>query len=272
MDNLSSESVSCKNCGHQYNGFYCPQCGQKHITTRITVKESLKKWLGVIVNLEKGLWPTSWLMFKDPKKVINDYLNGITVPYSHPFRFLFLWLTVQVFLILSSGVFDMTQGNFYTEMQGQPQQMNEGQQKLLSGVKQYLQLFLVLSMPFLAMATKLFFRQRSLNFAEHLVVNSYAYGASLILSLLMIPFYYFAENHMVSLQLIGMGVSIIYMAYVYSSIFYENVFLVVFKSVGVMLIWFIGMSILMIIGVIVVFSIQVAINPEILEKFKSVGS
>lgn len=267
--------INCKSCQHSYAGHHCPSCGQKHIDKRITVKDSLKHWVGSFFNYERGMWHTIWLLLKDPRKIITEYFDGITKPYVHPFRFLFLWLTINVFVLISSGVFESTQQDFMTGFSEGTTNSGEGAKaaeavsaKLQEAIQKYMNLLLVLSIPFLALATSWLFRKAKLNFAEHLVLNSFAYGESLIIGFLFFPLYVLDREHFMIIQMISLLVSILYLTYVYWSIFRQNFIVTFIKSIFVMILWFIGISLLIVVIMVAYFIFTVITNPELIEKYK----
>ncbi|MDC1451187.1 hypothetical protein N8371_02055 [Vicingaceae bacterium] len=62
--------ASYKSCGTELNGAYCSSCGERTISKRFTVKESIGWLLTNIFNLEKGFLHTTWALIKSPGKVI----------------------------------------------------------------------------------------------------------------------------------------------------------------------------------------------------------
>lgn len=271
MDNPITETIACKNCGHHFEGTYCPKCGQKRINDRITLKDSIRHWLGVMINFDRGLWHTTWMMLKNPGKVIHDYLNGITRPYLHPFRFLFLWLTVQIFFMFATGLYDRIQSNMQMEMGGQASQSAQlaVQQHYQELIRTYMQLFFILGIPGLALGTKMTFAKAKLNFAEHLALNSFAYGASMTIGFIAFPLYFVDLGSMMASQLLAIGFTIAYMAYVYQSTFKGNVILNILKAIVAMLVWFIGFMIIILLFLILYFVYLGIFKPGFIENLKS---
>ncbi len=84
--------LQCKNYQTEFDGNFCPNCGQKYIDKRFTVKESIAWAFHSIFNFDKGFGLTSKDLILKPGKVIIGFLNGITVKYAHPFRFILFGL------------------------------------------------------------------------------------------------------------------------------------------------------------------------------------
>tara|TARA_R110002072_G_scaffold12269_5_gene53494 strand:- start:1185 stop:2048 length:864 start_codon:yes stop_codon:yes gene_type:complete len=265
MDNQAVENYNCKSCGQQFEGNYCPSCGQKKIVNRLVLKDSVRHLFGVMVNFERGLWHSSILMFKNPAKVINDYINGITKPYIHPFRYLFLWLTIQIFLMFSTGLFDMIQSQMALELQAQ-QQDSEFQLAVNQAIRKYMQIFFVLSIPFLAWGTRLLFRKKRLNFAEHLVVNSFGYGTTLLMSTLILPLYFFVGDNLMKIQMLSLILNIAIHAYIYKRVFEERIIPTILKSIMAVVFWLIGFCLNMILFFIFYIIYLIIYNPDLLKS------
>lgn len=262
MDNQAIENYSCKSCGQGFEGSYCPSCGQKKIVNRLVLKDSIRHLLGVMVNFEKGLWHTTIWMFKRPGKVINDYLNGVTKPYIHPFRYLFLWLTINLFLMFSTGLFDQVQAEMAVEMN---QESNPISDLLLNWMKNYMQLFFLVSIPFLALGTKVLFRKMKLNFAEHLVINSFGYGTAMVVSTLIIPFYFLFPDYHWTVQMISLILGVSIHGYLYSGIFKQNIFLAIFKAIFAYIFWIIGFFLTILLFLIIYITYLGFTDPELLK-------
>lgn len=232
----------CRLCEAEHQGQYCPECGQKYIAHRITLRESFSQFLNLISNLDRGLWPTTWQMLRRPALVIDRYFKGATSLYTHPFRFLFIWLTLQVFLITSTGFAEAIQAEVSQSLTQAPP--DPRMQPLLDFYYNYLNLFLAASIPFLALGSKLLFRARSFNYAEHFVITAYAYGEAVLLTTLLMPLYFLDRELLTYASYLNMSLMFIYMTYVYTAVFGSNYLLNFLKTIAIFIIWFVGMMII----------------------------
>lgn len=99
---LTCDQHVCINCGESFDGDYCPRCGQKGETKRLTFKNVMISALDVWgAGNHSMLRNIIHLMFR-PGYMIRDYLNGHRQPYFPPFKMLFIF--VAVFLIFVSSV------------------------------------------------------------------------------------------------------------------------------------------------------------------------
>ena len=81
---------TCKNCGLEYKGNFCPRCGQKANISRLTPKNLLSNTLEVWDFNNKSVPGTILELFYRPGHFIRDYLNGHRAPYYAPIKLLFL--------------------------------------------------------------------------------------------------------------------------------------------------------------------------------------
>ena len=210
----------CKSCENKFEGIYCNQCGQKVITERFTVKSFFATFIAIITNVESGFWRTVVDLFKQPAQVINDYINGKTKPYYHPLRYIIILTTLSALFNIYFGVFDATQ----TDMQHlfNPNATDEEiarQHKVNEYIKQYLNIIPILMIPFISIVSYRLFKKHQLNYAEHLVANTYM-GAQL--NFIGFPFLVlyavFPEYTTFSIPLAALTSSLFY-AYVYQGLF-----------------------------------------------------
>lgn len=180
------DSIECVNCGTLHDSKYCPNCGQKYIGKRYTLKDSIAMVLGQVFNLERGFLFTSREIIVRPGNVIRGFLAGNTMRYFHPFRFVFVWASVSALLSLWLGSFDQV-----AQYMQFGEQEAEQSKKGMEIVSNYLTLITMAGIPFFALFSFLFYRKSKLNYTEHLIINAYAQGASIILGLVFTGLYFF---------------------------------------------------------------------------------
>lgn len=268
---LSADApVTCKNCNARYEGKFCPQCGQKHIYKRFNLRDSVNHVLGVVFNFDRGLWHTIIGLFKNPGKVIRDYLNGITVPYYHPFRFLFLLLSIQVFIMISTGMMEFVQENFRGDAELNPAQ--EEIIRMTNTVNSYIHILIALSIPIVALASYWLFKKEGYHYAEHLIINCFAYGQTVFMGLLIMPLYYInVEAYLVAASL-NLIIVMIYFMYVYLRLFEGRKWVIGFKAIGVFIFTGIGSGIMTFLAMIIYLIIAYMRNPEFIEQFKGAAN
>lgn len=80
----------CKNCGTQYEGNYCSQCGQKASIGKLTLRSVLDNWAYGLINCDTGIIFTYIELFTRPGHMLSDYIRGKRVIYFQPFPMLFI--------------------------------------------------------------------------------------------------------------------------------------------------------------------------------------
>lgn len=239
--------VNCKNCKKLFAGDFCPACGQRVINHRFTVKESITWFFSSIFNLEKGFFHTTWALIKTPGKVISDYTKGITVPYAHPFRFIFVWATITTLVALYTGIYDEV-GKMSAGMNEQSAASSAFMEQYMKFLKQYTSVIYMIFIPFFAMGTSIFYRKHKLYFAEHLILNSYSQGVTIAIGLpLTISIFFVPVEYMMLISLISVSLGGLVFSYVNSRFFKENIVLSILKYILIMIVTIVLVSILVII-------------------------
>ncbi|KQC34357.1 hypothetical protein AAU57_14175 [Nonlabens sp. YIK11] len=182
----------CKNCGHMlYVGHtHCASCGAKWIQNRITMRNVASDFSDMYLGLDTKFGHTFIDLFRKPEAVINGYINGRRVYYMDAVRYLLvaLFITgIYVFVIKQTNVMDQ-----YMEESGLLDSMAfanmgpeeiERQTALSSTMMDYQGVFLLLTIPILAIAGRItFWGRKYFNFTEHVVFYLYTYGHMVVVT------------------------------------------------------------------------------------------
>lgn len=95
---MTSE-VSCKNCGHKVSLHFCPNCGQKATTSRITLKQLISDLPHAIFHVDKGFLFNVDQLARRPGAAIEEYLHGKRKPFFHPVSFLVISLVLNYLVV-----------------------------------------------------------------------------------------------------------------------------------------------------------------------------
>lgn len=92
---LAEESVSidrekhvCLNCGHEYEGYYCPNCSQDKRKDHIDWHQLVIGMLSDAVNFDGSTIRTLYELLRKPASVFDRYYSGQHERYSNPMKFL----------------------------------------------------------------------------------------------------------------------------------------------------------------------------------------
>ena len=102
--------LNCLNCNTEFQGFYCPQCGQKSKTRRLTIAAVIKDFMDALSDSDKGFLRTVIDLSKNPGSTLNDYIAGKRQRYLSAGKysfFLVVLFTVNIsFLEYHYGFFE----------------------------------------------------------------------------------------------------------------------------------------------------------------------
>ncbi len=96
-------TTKCLNCGTEFEGNFCPKCGQNAETGRFTLRFIFGNLLAAVLGRDGGVAYTLKNLFSRPGKMIVEILNGKRRKYVSPFPMLFLALTVYILIFTLTG-------------------------------------------------------------------------------------------------------------------------------------------------------------------------
>ena len=97
------KTTKCLNCGMEFEGDFCPKCGQSANTGRFTLKFILGNLLAAVLGRDGGIAYTFKNLFSRPGKMIVEILDGKRRMYVSPFPMLFLALTLYILIFTLTG-------------------------------------------------------------------------------------------------------------------------------------------------------------------------
>lgn len=109
QDSAESSLTNCSNCSARIDQFvtYCPECGQKHVSSYASLKNLLLELFSLYLNVDGRLWRTLKSLLI-PGKLTTQYFQGVRERYISPFR-LFLIATLVHLALLNI----YSRGNFF---------------------------------------------------------------------------------------------------------------------------------------------------------------
>ena len=92
----SDGTQHCLNCGAEFEGAYCPRCGQHATVKRITMGHALHSFMTQVVGLQANLPRTLIDLCYRPGYLVTDYLEGKRRHYVNPFSTMLLLATLFI--------------------------------------------------------------------------------------------------------------------------------------------------------------------------------
>lgn len=153
----------------------CEHCGRVPRPARLTLRWLWQRARGDVLGLERGLLPTAWHLLVAPARVTQAYLQGGPARYYGPFKYLLVATAASLLLMPDAPFVDRGFARMAARHLGTPEA------PILAFIQDW---NAVLYLPFvvlLAIAMRGFFRARSLNLAEHLVLTLYGWSQMLLI-------------------------------------------------------------------------------------------
>lgn len=111
-------TVKCLNCGTEFEGDFCPKCGQSAETGRFTLRFIADNFLAALLGRDGSIWFTLKSLFTRPGEMIMDNLNGRRKKYFSPFPMLFLTLTLYLLIttLMDASILNVVLDDVVAEM------------------------------------------------------------------------------------------------------------------------------------------------------------
>lgn len=172
----------CKNCGQDFEGRFCSNCGQNSDVARVNFPSFLNEVSESVLQVDKGFLFTLRELFLRPGKSIKEFLNGKRKNHFKPIAYV-LTLSTLYFLISritnqNTWMDDLIQG--FTSAESD---YNSGIKvpTILSWLAKNFAYSALMLLPIFSFASYLMFFKYKLNYIEHIVINSYITGQQAIL-------------------------------------------------------------------------------------------
>lgn len=99
---MSEERHVCQTCETEFQGNYCPRCGQSAKIGRYSFKTALLSFLDVWGLGNRGMFRTLRDLLFRPGYMIRDYIKGMQMAYFPPFKMFFLLAALS--LLVANGL------------------------------------------------------------------------------------------------------------------------------------------------------------------------
>lgn len=183
-------NIVCKNCGHQFEGNYCPMCSQAASTHRLNAKSIWEDIRGSLLRYnEKVTYTTKQLLFH-PIRTISGYIYGERVKYFAPISY----------AILLAGIYGIIAHFFHLQLVKDVKDEEQifsrlGVNDLNEWLITHYSWIVLIQIPLLSIATYTLFRKEHYNFIEHLVLNCFVASQKLLLRIITAPIVFWLSGH-----------------------------------------------------------------------------
>lgn len=247
--------IVCKNCAHEFEGKFCPQCGQKAKTKRITNKQVFNEARQRIFHYEQGFWYSSKELLIRPGHTIREYLEGKRVKHIKPVKFMF-WASAISFLLFHLIGLDKDMAQKISEQQGASNPIGQQlSQKIFQVFTDHPAIMMFGMIPLIASWSWVLFRRRGYNYAEHFVLNTFLMGELSLASIITLPISKLLgsiSTTTLPMTLFSVSLWVVYFSWAYSQFFQQRTIGIWLKGGLAILLGYLFMIILISILTVVV--------------------
>ena len=154
--------MTCRNCGSETVGMFCPNCGQASSTDRFTIRRIGVDIVKTLTQTDRGIWPLIRDLSIRPAGMIRGYLEGRRKQYFGPLPYLIVTTTVSSFLAMQFSLMSASAAD------ADPVQAQFG-----DFIMRHFNMTVFFTIPLQACSTRWLFRRSDLNIAEHVVANTF---------------------------------------------------------------------------------------------------
>jgi Protein of unknown function (DUF3667) len=161
-----SHNTTCLNCNELVTKKFCPNCGQKTDTHRITFKHFVTHdLLHGVWHLEKGILFTLKEALVRPGKAALNYISGKRIRYYNVFYLTLLIIGLNLFI---SHYYDQLSHHYFGTIDYSSR--NKTGNALDTFLTNYSKLLLFSVIPLFAFNSFILFRKKKLNLSEHFII------------------------------------------------------------------------------------------------------
>ncbi len=183
-------SIKCLNCETEFEGKYCPECGQTSKTGKLNLRILIKDVLAGMFDLEKPLYRTLIGLATKPGTMISNYIDGKRKSYANPIKFglatsALLMLMTRLRGSITDATMEVTDS--FPDMDEAGRQFALEYAKITEAMEPYNQILTIFLIPLIAGLFSLFFRKTSRSYTDNIAFSFYIMGfIDIVMCLLML--------------------------------------------------------------------------------------
>ncbi len=177
-------AARCASCDAPLTGPFCSACGRSGRPDRLTMRGLWRSMVQRFVELDRRALHTLFRLLLRPGPTVHAFLGGRVDRLSDPFRLAVVLAAVATIASGWLGIFGNHGAAVVRFQIAEDIDHHVGDANAFFA--RYLNAFMLLSIPFVATVTRLFFRRARLNLAEHIVFATYALCIQTTLYLLLL--------------------------------------------------------------------------------------
>ncbi|MBQ4820648.1 DUF3667 domain-containing protein [Aquimarina sp. MMG016] len=235
---------NCKNCDHQIETYnFCPNCGAKKISKRITFKNLAAEVSEVYFNVDNTFFKTIKDLTIRPHEVIDGYIHGIRKKHLNVGSYFLLSVTLAAIL-----TFIKEKGFNIPSEAEKLEESSRFAQVFIEITEKFPTLGYFILIPFYSVISRFIFRKyKKYNFTEHIVINSYLTSHLTILTFIPYIITFSLGDYTEESSFIFTLIQLIYAAFLFKNLYQISYKKVIIKGlVGWLLVFIIVFGIILI--------------------------
>jgi hypothetical protein len=204
--------MNCKNCAVEFEGNYCPNCGQNSGVMRFTYPYFLRETFFSSLDIEHGFTYSLKALFLRPGNAIRDYLQGKRLSLTVPGKYLILMGAISTFLAVQYEIFKVPE--ISEKLMWLPDVAG-----FFKFAAQYTTVINIITIPIFAFFSWIIFRNKGYNYAENTILNIFITSQQLLMLVILVPLVSLFETMNSELVSCYTIITIIYNVWVYLQFF-----------------------------------------------------
>ncbi len=229
--------TTCKNCGNDFEGKFCNNCGQKADLQRFSLKHALHEFIHTFTHVDSGIFFLIRELFLWPGIVAKEYIDGQRKKYFNPVQYLILAVAAATFLSVKFNLMGPDLSPISPEVYGELSEKAKVFLQFREYIYKYFNLILFLAVPVMALFSWLFYRKSGYNYAENLILNVFLAAQRTLMFILLAPFLYFLKSLWFIFIVIYYLWWIVYFGWAYVQFFNQKPSRVILKYIALTLVF-----------------------------------
>ncbi len=162
----------CKNCNSETTDLFCPHCGQSTSTKKIDWAFCFTEFIFNNFTFHKGMLFTIKSLVLNPKKMVENYLEGKRIGYTGAVQFF-------LFILIFKGIISLIVGDVGSE---KPVTITTNGNSSPIDMQSYIRPMIFIFVTISSLGNYLIYKNRKFSLAEHFVLNFYIIGMCIFLT------------------------------------------------------------------------------------------
>jgi hypothetical protein len=181
-----SHSTTCLNCEEPVSKKFCPNCGQKTDTHRITFKHFVTHdILHGVWHIDRGILFTLKEALLRPGKAALDYISGKRIRYYNVFYLTLILIGLLIFI----NHIQNELSHYYFNTKLNPETDNAGK-KIDNFLSNYSKLIIFAFIPLFAINSFITYGRKKLNLSEHFIIAGMIFLGVMIINIISMLLYF----------------------------------------------------------------------------------